>query len=279
MRVIFGVLIFILSASPAWAAAKSGSQTNEQVALSPKEEEALRLANSWSELPVKPIQAEGGKVVYLHGFSLPTIIGAPMQISDIEFEAGEVINEILVGDTTRWLVESGTSGNGTAHIFVKPLYADLQTSLVVTTNKRVYHLKLISRADHHTPYVGFIYAEQAKALAVRDRKEKIWSSTEINGQTVDLSSLDFNYSVSGKASWKPIQVYNDGSQTFLKLPDAASKTDSPVLLAMRGKQEQIVNYRVHNNAFVVDGLFDHLALISGVGRAQERIDIKRGVKK
>ena len=273
MRIIFGVLLIILAASPARAT------VNGEVNLSPKEEEALRLANTWSALPVKPIQAEGGKVVYLHGFSLPTIIGSPMQISDIEFEPGEIINEILVGDTTRWLVESGTSGSGVAHIFVKPLYADLQTSLVVTTSKRVYHIKLISKLDNHTPYVGFIYAEQAKALAVKDRKEKVWSSTEINGQTVDLSSLDFNYSVSGKASWKPVQVYNDGSQTFVKLPDSASRADSPVLLAMRGQREQIVNYRIHNNTFVVDGLFDHLALISGVGRDQERVDVKRSVKK
>ena len=279
MRVIFGVLLLILAASPAWAASKADNSGGGELTLSPKEIEALRLANSWSELPVNPIQAEGGKVVYLYGMSLPTIIGSPMQISDIEFEPGEAINEILVGDTTRWLVESGASGAGVAHIFVKPLYADLQTSLVVTTNKRVYHLKLVSKPDNYTPYVAFIYPEQAKTLAARDRKEKLWTTGEINGQTVDLSGLDFNYQVSGKASWKPVQVYNDGSQTFVKLPDSASKMDSPVLLAMRGKREQIVNYRVHNNTFVVDGIFGHLALISGVGRDQERVDIKRTVKK
>lgn len=269
MRVIFGVLLFMISASPAWA---------DTGTLSPKEEEALRLATAWSDRPIKPIQTADGKVVYVHGATMPTIIGAPMQISDIELEAGEFVNEILVGDNTRWLVESGSSGAGTTHIFVKPLEAGLQTSLVVTTNKRVYHLKLVSQEKNYTPHVGFLYQEQAKILGAKDRKEQRWSTSEINGQTVDLSGLDFKYRVEGKASWKPIQVYNNGQQTFLKLPDSASKTEVPVLLAMKGKREQLVNYRVHNNTFVVDGLFEHLALISGVGRDRVRVDIKRSGK-
>jgi type IV secretory pathway VirB9-like protein len=42
-----------------------------------------------------------------------------------------------------------------------------------------------------------------------------------------------------------------------------------------GRREQIVNYRVHLNTFVVDGLFGHLVLVSGVGKDQARIEIKR----
>ena len=270
MRLIIGVLLFIFAASPVLAQA---SET-----LNPKEEEALRLANTWSDRPIKPIQTADGKVVYVHGATRPTIIGAPMQISDIELEAGEMVNEILVGDNTRWLVESGSSGAGTTHIFVKPLEAGLETTLVVTTNKRVYHLKLISQEKDFTPHIGFLYKEQAKILGAKDRKEQRWNTTEINGQKVDLSGLDFQYQVKGRATWKPIQVYNDGQQTFVRLPDSASKAEVPVLLAMKGKREQLVNYRVHNNTFVVDGLFDHLALISGVGRDRVRVDIKRKVK-
>jgi type IV secretion system protein VirB9 len=201
-----------------------------------------------------------------------------MQISDIELEAGELVNEILVGDTTRWLVESGSSGGGTTHIFVKPLEAGLETSLVVTTNKRVYHLKLVSQEQDFTPHVGFLYQEQSKIVVAQDRREQKWATGEINGRTVDLSSLDFQYQVSGKASWKPIQVYNDGRQTFIRLPESAAKTEAPVLLAMKGRQEQLVNYRVHNNTFVVDGLFERLCLVSGVGRNQARVDIIRKVK-
>jgi type IV secretion system protein VirB9 len=270
--------IFILALGFILATAAPAMASNGDIPLSPKEEEALRLAGTWADRPIKPIQTANGKVVYVHGSTMPTVIGAPMQICDVELEPGEVINEILVGDTTRWLVESGMSGGGIAHLFIKPLDAGLQSSLVVTTNKRVYHMKLLSQPTGHMSYIGFLYQEQAMALVNQDRKQQLWSTTEKDGLDVDLSRLDFNYSVSGKAPWKPIQVYNDGRQTFLKLPDSAAKSEVPVLLAMKGKKEQLVNYRVHNNTFVVDGLFPHLALISGIGGDQQRVDIKRRLK-
>jgi type IV secretion system protein VirB9 len=201
-----------------------------------------------------------------------------MQISDIELEPGEVVNEILVGDTTRWLVESGQAGNIT-HIFVKPLDAGLQTSLVVTTDKRVYHVKLVSQKDNYNPYVGFLYQGQAKVLAKQEQRENQWVTGEIDGRTVDLSGLDFGYRVTGKASWKPIQVFNDGRQTFIRFPESAAKSEVPVLLALMGRREQIVNYRVQLNTFIVDGLFEHLVLVSGVGKDQNRVEIKREPKK
>jgi type IV secretion system protein VirB9 len=277
------ILLATLGGGQALASEKAASPpdyvSQAVIPLNPKEREALRLAAEWSDQPVKPIQAGGGKVVYVHGAALPTVIGAPMRISDIELEPGEQVNEILVGDSARWLVESGSSGANISHIFVKPLDAGLQTSLVVTTNKRVYHLKLVSQKSGHTPRVGFIYQEQALALAARDRQEQTWATTEINGQAVDLSSLDFAYSVSGKAPWKPVQVYNDGRRTFIKLPDSARRTETPVLLARQGRKEMLVNYRFRHNAFEVDGLFEHLTLISGVGGDQKKIDIRREVRK
>jgi type IV secretion system protein VirB9 len=202
-----------------------------------------------------------------------------MQISDIELEPGETVNEILVGDNSRWLVESGVSGNGVTHIFIKPLDSGLKTTLVVTTDRRVYHIKLVSQKEGYTQHVGFLYESQAKILADQERKERHWATGEIDGQTVDLSNLDFAYRVTGRASWKPIQVFNNGLQTFIRLPDSAARTEIPVLLAFKGSREQIVNYRVHHNTFVVDGLFEHLALVSGVGRDQERVEVKREVKR
>ncbi|MDR1044037.1 MAG: P-type conjugative transfer protein TrbG [Candidatus Adiutrix sp.] len=269
MRVLV-LLVAVLLTAPASAYCADTS------ALSPKEIEALRLAGEWSDRPVNPIQTTGGKVVYMFGSTLPTIIGAPMEICDLELEPGELVNEILVGDSARWLVESGSSGGGIAHIFIKPLEAGLKSTLVVTTNKRTYHLKLVSQVSGHMLHTGFLYPEQAVLLKAQQQKELTWATGRIDGKTVDLSGLDFNYKVSGKAPWKPVQVFNDGQQTFIRLPDEASKTEVPVLLAMNGKREQLVNYRVHNNTFVVDGLFEHLALISGVGRDQLKVTVRKG---
>ncbi len=273
----FAFLVFVGGYAPQHVVADNLAP--ELAHLSTQEEEALRLASEWSNHPIKPIRTGGGKVVFVHGASLPTIVGTPMQITDIELEPGENINELLVGDSARWLVEQGQAGN-TAHIFIKPMDIGLSTSMAITTDRRVYHLRLVSRESGHTPYVGFLYGHQLHAIAAEATREKRWNSATLDeGQAVaDLSALDFNYEVQGRASWRPERVYNDGRQTFIRLPESAAKKDVPILLALQNDQEQMINYRVRNNTFEVDGLFEELVLISGVGSDQERIDVRRVVK-
>lgn len=278
MKPLCAIMACALVGSAAIALADAPCPEGDCLTL--KEEEAIRLGREWIEHPVKPFRADGGRVTYVFGVDMPTVFAAPMQISDIELESGETVNEILVGDSARWLVESGQSGGGVTHVFVKPVDAPLATTLVVTTSKRTYHLKLVSRssAQGYTPYVGFIYGEQIVAAQKRDEARKVWGSTEIEGQTVALSQLDFKYTVEGKAPWKPERVYNDGRQTFIQMPESMDGRDMPVLLALKGKAEKMVNYRLKKNCFEVDGLYDHLALIAGVGRDQQRVDIKRSGK-
>lgn len=247
---------------------------SREIALTPKEVEALRLADDWSNRPIKPIHTGGGKVVYVFGATMPTIIGAPMQISDIELEDGETINEILVGDSARWLVESGSSRGGTTHIFIKPVDAGLRTSLVVTTNRRVYHMKLVSRQSGHTPYVGFLYENQLQDVLKNDSKKKKWqTATAADGQTIDMASLNFAYQVRGRASWKPVRVYDDGQKMYLQLPDKVSRGEVPALMVRQGKQDTLVNYRYRNNTFEIDGIFPKVILIAGVGGSQDKVEI------
>jgi type IV secretion system protein VirB9 len=255
------------------------------VPLTPQEREALNLSTDWSRRNVNPMLADGGKVVFVHGASLPTIVAAPMQVCDVELQAGEKVNEIIVGDSARWMVESGTVGNGpdaAAHLFIKPVDAGLESSAVVTTDRRVYHLRLVSQRSGHTPYVGFLYSDELRRQAAqkktRDAKEKEWASTSLDGKAVDLSSLNFVYEVRGKASWKPERVYDDGRQTFIRLPDKSRSGEMPVLLVRKGKQDVLVNYRVKDSAMIVDGLFERIALVLGVGGAQEKVEIIRGTK-
>ena len=255
------------------------------VPLTDKEKKALRLSGSWSRQGVEPVLTGGGKVVYVHGASLPTIVAAPMQVCDVELQSGEIVHEIVVGDSSRWMVDSGTAGSGlgaTAHLFIKPVDSGLESSAVVTTDRRVYHLRLVSQRSGHTPYVGFLYSESLKQQAAwkqaRDAKEREWDSTTVDGKATDLSALNFNYEVKGKAKWKPERVYDDGRQTFIRLPEKSASGEMPVLLVRKGKQDVLVNYRVKDSAMIVDGLFDRIALIIGVGGDQEKVDVIRGSK-
>ena len=255
------------------------------VPLTPKERKALNLSDDWARQNVEPVLAGGGKVVYVHGASLPTIVATPMQVSDVELEAGEIVNEIVVGDSARWMVESGTAGSGPdakVHLFIKPVDAGLETSTVITTNRRVYHLRLVSQRTGYTPYVGFLYAEslnrQNAARQAREAKEQEWNSTTVDGQRTDLSKLNFDYEVKGKAAWKPERVYDDGRQTFIRLPEKTASSEMPVLLVRKGSKDVLVNYRVKDSAMVVDGLFGRIALIVGVDGDQEKVEVIRGKK-
>ena len=307
-KILFFVCVFTLFAVPAFAATPvpagyppaiqpdSGSPATavtpeidylnpKVVPLTDKEKKALRLSGSWSRQGVEPVLTGGGKVVYVHGASLPTIVAAPMQVCDVELQAGETVHEIVVGDSSRWMVDSGTAGSGagaTAHLFIKPVDSGLESSAVVTTDRRVYHLRLVSQRSGHTTYVGFLYSEGLKQQAAwrqaREAKEREWGSTSVDGKTTDLSALNFNYEVKGKAKWKPERVYDDGQQTFIRLPEKSASGEMPVLLVRKGKQDVLVNYRVKDSAMIVDGLFDRIALIIGVGGDQEKVEVIRGNK-
>jgi type IV secretion system protein VirB9 len=257
----------------------------DAVPLTDTEKLALRLSGDWSRQNIDPVLTPGGKILYVHGAALPTIVAVPYQVCDVELEPGELVNEIVVGDSSRWLVDTGTAGTGakaTAHIFIKPIDAGLQTSAVVTTDRRVYHLRFVSQREGHTPYVGFAYSDmlrQRQSLQqAREAREREWNTTMLDGKAVDLSALNFNYEIKGKAPWKPERVYDDGRQIFIRLPEKSASGEMPVLLVRKGSQDVLVNYRVKDSAMIVDGLFERIALVIGVGGDQEKVEIIRGTK-
>ena len=126
-----------------------------------------------------------------------------MQVCDVELQAGEKVNEVIVGDSARWMVETASAGE-TTHLFIKPVDAGLETTAVVTTDRRVYHLRLVSQRTGHTPYVGFVYADSMKqqiaAKKAAQERETSRNTAMLDGKSVDISKLNFNFDVRGKAS-------------------------------------------------------------------------------
>ncbi len=248
------------------------------IPLSENELRALRLSESWaSGGSVEPFLVENGKLVYTHGASLPTILASPMQVCDIELQAGEQVNEIIVGDTARWFIEKGQAGN-TVHLFVKPIDAGLETSAIITTDRRVYHLRLISSRTDFTPYVGFVYSDEITAYSAQRNQEiarqEYQNSTIIDGQSVDLSNLNFAYTLRGDFSWKPSRVYDDGLKTYIQFPENMG-SEMPILLVRKNNQDALVNYRVNGQTIVADGIFEEMVLVIGVGDNREEIRITR----
>ena len=82
------------------------------IPLTRGEQRALRLSRDWTGRGPAPVLSFSGKLIYVHGASMPTILAAPMQVCDVELQQGEKVHEIVVGDSARWMVETGATGSG-----------------------------------------------------------------------------------------------------------------------------------------------------------------------
>ena len=214
-----------------------------------------------------------------------------MQVCDIELQPGEQVNSIHLGDQARWLIEPAVTGQGSAevqHLIVKPLDVGLETSLVVTTSRRTYHMRLRSHRRDFMPRVSFTYPEDAliKWDAIRDKESHamgIRKSRTLPETGEYLGNLDFGYAVSGDAAWKPLRVYNDGQKTIIQMPAIMAQTEAPTLLLLNKEggifsedETVMVNYRLQGDRYIVDTVFDRAILIAGVGGNQSRVMITRG---
>ncbi len=253
----------------------------DKVELNEREMKSLDLVNKWVGSGVPPY-ISGGKLVYVHGSGgIPTVIASPMQVCDVELQPGEVINEIVVGDSARWIIAEGIADN-TSHIFIKPVDSGLLSSAVITTDRRVYHLRLLSRKKEHIPYIGFAYTSDLRAVVAAENAKaarvKKWNTTKTEQGETDLSSLNFDYSVEvvkGSPTWKPLRVYNDSHKTYIRFPESAHNSELPALIVRKGKKDVLVNYRVKGMTMEVDGLFDTIALILGVDQDKEEVEVSR----
>lgn len=85
----------------------------ENPVLTPAEQKALKIARDWqarSATQLTPVPGPDGAIRFLHGSVQPSIVCAVMQVTDIELEPGEQINNISIGDSARWLVEPAVTG-------------------------------------------------------------------------------------------------------------------------------------------------------------------------
>ena len=270
----------IASSSATWAAddgappEETGGIATPSLELSASEQSAVARSVQWRSKKAVLRTGVDGKVLFLFGHSQPTVVCAPLQVSDIEFEAGEIIKDVNLGDTVRWKIAPATSGsagpNEVVHLIVKPNNVGLNTTMIVTTNRRTYSIRLKSVRGAYMDRVGFEYPvdkpiAHGRAAGVRSRP------TALGG------AFDDRYVVSGNALFRPVRVYNDGVRTVLDMPLYMRSREAPVLHVVNSAGEpQIVNYRLQDDRYIVDQVFDRAVLMSGVGWKQERVTITRG---
>lgn len=257
----------------------------DTVQLNSKEQKAVSLANQWKNKPAMPVIGEDGTISFPFGATLPSVVCAPLYACDVALQAGEIVNQVDVGDAPRWKVTPATSGigkNAITHLIIKPADVGLTSNMIVNTDRRTYNIRLVSKKDGWMPLVSFSYPEDTDAAwaayhQAHTQKGAFHGAAMSESNTLTPGDLDFNYRLKGDSPrWKPVRVYASSNKTFIQFPAKAQHTDIPALVILGpGNQDQLVNYRLIGNRYVVDRVIDKAALISGVGRHQTRVDIER----
>ncbi len=222
--------------------------------------------------------------VYPYGDGvLYRLFAAPERITDIALQPGEAIVSVAAGDTARWTVGDTTSGAGEnrrVHILVKPFAAGLSTNLVITTDRRAYHLQLDSTAATAMAALSWTYP-QDELIAIRRQQASAEAARPV-ATGLAVERLSFGYAITGdKPAWRPLRAFDDGRQTFIEFPASVGVGEAPPLFVIGDRGDaQLVNYRMTGRFYVVDRLFDAAELRLGAKKQAvvriSRVGVERG---
>ena len=271
------------------SAVPSGFKPKTDVELTVTAQEAVQMSEKWMDEHNQPAVGRDGRVLYSYGAGLPTVVCAPLRVCMIELQSGEkLVGEPHIGDSVRWNLSPamyGTGASATPVIVLKPQGPGLDTNLLITTDRRAYYLRLLSKPDDYVARVGFAYPDdddnerkwQQQLAEQKDQQARSARIAELAPNAVE--SMFFNYRLKGDDSILPVRVFDDGRKTYIQISQTAKNREAPVLVVIGpdGKQE-MVNYRVKDDMYIVDRLFDKAELILGSGKKARKVEIAREPK-
>lgn len=251
------------------------------LAAKPIATSATEIASAMRSATIEPSRQSYINAMQVYAYSEGAIYHAytaPGSITDLALQPGEALIAVASGDTTRWIIGDTTSGSGPAkrvHILVKPVSAGLVTSLVITTDRRAYHLRLTSTALATMAGLRWTYP-QDELLALRRTIAAEEASAPV-ASGIEVDQLNFDYVISGdQPSWRPLRVFDDGRKTYVEFPATLSQGDAPPLFAIGTDNDvELVNYRLRGRFYVVDRILDRAELRFGL-KKQIIVRIDRG---
>ncbi|MET3759487.1 P-type conjugative transfer protein TrbG [Sphingomonas sp. UYEF23] len=247
-----------------------------------RNEAARQVAAANSGATIEPSAAAFVNATQFYPFNDGTIYRvytAPGRVTDIALQPGEQLGAVASGDTVRWVIGDTTSGSGTdkrTHVLVKPFTAGLTTNLIITTDRRTYHLTLSSATGPAMSAISWTYPQDALIALQRQQQQAAAAAPVASG--IEVDNLRFDYAITGdRPAWRPVRAFDDGRQTFIEFSATLATGEAPPLFLVDAKREaQLVNYRVRGRFYIVDRLFDAAELRLGTKR-QDIVRISRVV--
>jgi P-type conjugative transfer protein TrbG len=209
----------------------------------------------------------------------PIVQTTPFQETVISLEAGEHFTNVTSGDPSRWSYAAAVSGAGELeqqHILVKPSEPRIATNMVITTDKRIYNLRLVSVEGGSTKAVSFWYPEDMlKKVAFERAKRQKEEIIQI--PKIGIDDLNFDYILKASAfclpKWRPLRVFDDGAHTYIEFPKNVLSRDLPAIFTVENAATSLVNFRVKMPYIIVDKIFAKGLLVLGTGKWRQTITI------
>lgn len=193
-------------------------------------------------------------------------------ITTIKLEANEDILYIAGGNTEGVMIDQTRGGkDGGSLVYIKPLFEDLDTNIVITTDKRIYYFDVKTSKNLFNPMVRFTYPMEREIIAyanetavakinnpvtMADLEAKKYETTSYIPTTV---IKDVNFEIKDNNDIAPDLVYTDGLKTYVRLKKGIQELPILEVIGEDGKPER-VNQRVEEKDgykfFIVDKLFD-----------------------
>jgi P-type conjugative transfer protein TrbG len=248
---------------------------------------------------------KAGLVTFAYGSGIPTVVCALLELTDLAFEKGESILSVQLGDSVRWNIESAISGSANdsvEHLIVKPLEAGLKTSMLITTDRRTYHIRLKSTEADFMPAVVFSYPNSLKLPSKKhygddsylqytsnyESNEDHNDYSETNSSLKNYSSVqnvsyegnsrpalnvaatyndstqrrNYNYSVDGDSKIIPQNVYDDGKRTFIVMNNPINSSYLPVLQEI--SSESFLFFGEDKTNIINFTYFDNTFVVDGI---------------
>lgn len=192
--------------------------------------------------------------------ALYQLYAAPEKVSDIVLQAGESVVSVSAGDTVRWIVGDTVSGEGAnarTHILIKPVKPDLESNLVIITDRRAYHVEMHSMVETYMASLSWTYPHDELITLRRQNRQAVIKAEQVADEGLRVDALRFRYAVSGGTPpWRPHRAFDDGEKVYIQFPSNLAQGEAPPLFVLGARGEsQLVNYRVRGRYYVVDRLF------------------------
>jgi type IV secretion system protein VirB9 len=193
-----------------------------------------------------------------------TIHGRSDTQSTIAFAPDERIENIAVGDSASWQV---TPNKRADLLFVKPMNEHARTNMTVVTDQRTYLFDLVNGPGAAAVYMlRFTYPDPPTRPApagtiVPAPAPDATADAKTEPAAPDPADLHFAWATHGDKALLPARLFDDGKSTYLAWP--ADALLPAILVREPGGTEGPVNYTVHGDFVVVEGVPAQLVLRSG----------------